>query len=391
MVARQKLRCFTQTPIPLISSTASRQQPTALKTPQGSHSAISKGKNIIISDNTGINSSISRGRMEVQIDKPDIPKAFCKGKGVLIDDGMDSYGYPIRGETLPCSVHDGLDSHKYMDLRQGAVRGDSGNCSRNIQSQFCSSYLPNDPEKPSHSAHIPPPEALELLSSSSNRRPKSSVYPSTVIRPSVSQPVEGSLPTPWGQQAIVDFHANLSGNNGLKQQNPQLPMDQYGRAKSSNDSALCPDGLLQHQRGSQVASAVRYAQVQPSGVNPLGQELLSQSGYTQPQPSLLNLLGRGIFTKFSPPGQDPNVVPQYMQPQPNYVNPAGQNGILLQPVLPHGEVTSDPRYFNERELMKDNQQNSNAEFWNFQQHFLRGTTGHRPDLDLRLQTHNRRL
>ncbi|KAE9460889.1 hypothetical protein C3L33_07196, partial [Rhododendron williamsianum] len=442
MVARQKLRCLTQTPIPLISSTAPQQRPTcingvantvttALKNPQGSHDTISKGKNIITSDNTGINSRISRGRMEVEIDRPDIPNA---GKGVLIGDGMDSYGGPICGETLPCSVNDGLDSHKYMDLGQGAVWGGSGNCSQNIQSQLCSSYLPNDHQRPSHSAPIPEPALFEFLSSSSQKRPKSSVYPSTVIRPSassqhmalmhgpgresnapldlncgassspVSQPVEWSLPTPWGPQAIVDIHANLLSNKGFMHQEPQLPVDQYWRAKSSRESPLGPDGLPRHRRGSQVASAAPYAQVRPSGANLLGQDavlqqqLLSQCGYTQPQPSLLNLLGQGIFTQLSPLGQDAYavegpqlVVPQYVQPQaPNHVNPVGRNGIRS-PGLPHQGVTSDPRYFNEREHMKDNQQNSiNAGFWNFQQQFLRGATSHHPDLDLRLQTHNRR-
>ncbi|XP_058199107.1 uncharacterized protein LOC131314479 isoform X2 [Rhododendron vialii] len=446
MVARQKLRCLTQTPIPLISSTAPQQRPTcingvtntvtaALKNPQGSHDTISKGKNIITSDNTGINSSISRGRMEVEIDRLDIPNAR---KGVLIGDGMDSYSGPICGETLPCSVNDGLDSHKYMDLGQGAVRGGSGNCSQNIQSQFCSSYLPNDREQPSHSAPIPQPALFEFLSSSSHKRLKSSVYPSTVIRPSVpsqhmalmhgpgresnappdlncgassspvSQPVEWSLPTPWGPQVIVDIHANLLSNKGFMHQEPQLPVDQYWQAKSSRESPLGHDGLPRHQRGPQVASAAPYTQVQPSGANPLGQdavlqqELLSQSGYTQPQPSLLNLLGQGIFTHLSPLGQDAYavegpqlVVPQYVEPQaPNYVNPLGRYGIRsqdTQPGLPHQGVTSDPRYFNERELMKDNQQNSiNAGFWNFQQQFLRGATSHHPDLDLRLQTRNRR-
>lgn len=393
----------------------------AVDNPQGNHSTTSKGKNILMNDNPGIDSSTSRGRMELGISRPHIANALSKGKSVLIGDGIDPYGGPLCKETLPCGGNDGLSN---------------ANCGQNIQSQLCSSYPPNDPVKPSNSASIPQPALFEFLSSS-NRRPKSAVYPSTVIRPSgtsqpmalmhgpgwesnalldtnsgaslspMSQPVQWSLPTLWGPLAIDDFQGTLLGNNGFMQQEPQLQVDQYWQAKSSNESPLGPKGLPRHQMGSQVASAAPYVQVQPSGVNPLGQdavlqqEILSQSGYTQLQPGLLNLLGQDIFVQPNPLGQDDYMVqgqqlvlPQYMQQQPSNLSPLGPNGIQsgeTQPGLPHQGLMSDPiRYFSEREVMKDHQQNSNAEFLNFQQQFLRGTTSQHPDLDLRLQSRYRR-
>ncbi|XP_057512172.1 uncharacterized protein LOC130794312 [Actinidia eriantha] len=364
-VANRKLLLLTHSPshsildssLPIYSP-AAPQQPSCVDgfttngvaNQSGSHDATSKGKNILISDSIDIDSSACRGKTALGIGRLNILGDASKGKSVF---------------TVPHSDIMGIHSALQRERDNGTIEANDSVVYKDMNAFVGSGPLCDQVQSP-HWASKSKPGLLEFLSSS-NSRPKSSVYPSKVIKPTcpnwastfgpdkesdapmdlscgassgpVSQPLEGARPTRWGPKAIGE-------------------VDQYLPAKPNNLSPPGHDVFSWQQMQSR--------QVQP----PLGQDVFVQ-------PSRLNLLGQDVFMQPKP--QFPAV--SYLQPLPSEVSPLGQNA-FVQPsdVNP---LVSDAGHLSERD-----QPNSNAPFWNFEQQFLRGTQ--HPDLALPWRTQNRR-
>ncbi|KAL7247138.1 hypothetical protein ACSBR2_002119 [Camellia fascicularis] len=312
------------------------------------------------------------------------------------------------------SQNEGLNStdtnFKYMDLLQEAIGEDFAHSNHNVSNNVFS-YPPNTRTSNINGGSTEITDSfrsqsglVELLYRG-NRHPKSSLYPSKVINPSlnyvdsstqVTKPLlEWNQPTP---QAMYDF----------RDMNP-LGQDLFGQ--SSNLNSLDQDAELQ------LALAQSIQPHKPHNTIVFGQEALSQRGlqimpspYMQPQPGLWNLLGQEAYVVQPEPqlpmmssvqpmtnaanllDQDVYILQelqlglsQFMQPQPSDMNPLGRD--VTQPGFPHqGLMSSISGNFFQ---LQSHQPNSNAQFWDLQEQFFRGTQ--HPVLDLGLKTQNWRL
>ncbi|GFZ01783.1 DNA-binding bromodomain-containing protein [Actinidia rufa] len=241
-VANQKLLLLTHSPshsildssLPIYSP-AAPQQPScvdgvtnSVANQSGSHDATSKGKNILISDSIDIDSSTCRGKTALGIGRLNILGDASKGKSVF---------------TVPHSDIMGIHSALQRERDNGTIKANDRVVYKDMNTFVGSGPLCDQGQSPLWASKSKP-GLLEFLSSS-NSRPKSSVYPSKVIKPTrpncagtlmngpdkesdapmdlscgassgpVSQPLEWARPTPWGPKVIgeVDQYLPVKPSN----------------------------------------------------------------------------------------------------------------------------------------------------------------------------------
>ncbi|KAL6967859.1 hypothetical protein U1Q18_033669 [Sarracenia purpurea var. burkii] len=371
----------------------------------------SKGKDILISDRTDIDSGLCRGNMALGLGR--------KANDRDPDRDMATDTNPPRGmirqrdkKELLVQAFGEDSAHQSQSTDSGIVLEflTTGNKDLNgifgyttMDKTLGSKILGSDQVQPTQLASRSQSGLLEFFSRS-NWRPKSSVYPSKVImapvssqvstlmhslgkesnapldlncsassgqvsQPSssqVSQPSKWSRPTPWGHRAIDD--------------SPQI---QPQVSQPINDTnRLRRDVFAQHQSGIASAPCMQF---QPSRANPLGRDSLPQHTvaqnmqplqphftprpYAQPQLGMLNLLGQEVF-----------VQPELHLPEVPYVNALGDDAYYVSRlgrdvILPletqfglpcQGPMISDSGNFWERYPVDGEQLNSHARFWDSQ-------------------------
>ncbi|PSR86251.1 Bromodomain and PHD finger-containing protein [Actinidia chinensis var. chinensis] len=268
----------------------------------GSHGATSNGKNILTCDSFNIDSGACRGKTALGIGRLDILGDASKGKSVFTVPHCDIMGThsALQGEKDCCTIK-ANDRAVYRDMNRFVGSG-----------PLC------DQVQPPHWASRSQPGLLEF--SINNSRPKSSVYPSKVIKSTGSNRAS-ALMHGLGKESDAPTDLSCGASSGLVSKplewgrpSPWVPkaigeVDQYLPVKPSNLSLLSQDAFQWQQMQSR--------QVQPGGVNPLGQDVFMQ-------PSRLNLLGQDVFMQPEP--QFPAV--SYLQPLPSEVSSLGQNAFV---------------------------------------------------------------
>ncbi|XP_057484185.1 uncharacterized protein LOC130770677 isoform X3 [Actinidia eriantha] len=289
-------------------------------------------------------------------------------------------GFPFPGSgglNAPTTSITGVCGKYKMDQLQGAVMGDSSHQRRSAQNQLPFSLFQagtsntNKQSTMGNTVGFGSQSGLPEFLDSCKKHPKSTVYPSKVVKPSDSGQetaffpgfVSHSLGGMKGSvapldlnyapsssrvnqtleqrpQALYDF-LNLVAEGGVMQQKPQPRADQYYLQTQTEEvnplgqgAYLQPSGVTpldqEYQLG--LAQNMQQQQLDPTEVNLLCGVASPQEGfptsYVQPQPSLLNLLTQDMFVQPEPQKLPP--VPNFMKPPPNEVNPLGTDTHIQQ-------------------------------------------------------------